>query len=112
MTGSPGFRRSEVRPGKRVRAYHGRGLGQLGVARRINHGNAGRADLAGLWVAGRRFSIERQAQDLAQRLVGILGGGHALPVADRQEEILLVLRERDGRAELSTATPLTVTPTH
>src|ERR1019366_276643 len=110
MSGGPGFRRGEVRPGKRVGAYHWRGLGELCVAWRIDHGNTRRADLAGLWIAGRRFAVERQTQNLAQRLVGILDGCHALTVADRQEEILAIGRECDRGAELSAATALAVAP--
>ena len=37
--------------------------------------------LPAIGLPGRRLAIQRQAQDLAERLVGVLGRRHALPVA-------------------------------
>ena len=71
------------------------------IARRIDQRHARRAGLAGHRIARRGLAVERQAQDLAELLVGILGGRHALAIADRQEQVLAVGREGDLRAELS-----------
>src|SRR5581483_7298815 len=51
----------------------------------------------------RRLAVDRQAKDLAELLIGILCRRHPLTLADREEQILAVGRERDLRAELTAA---------
>ena len=43
-----------------------------------------------LGLPGRGLAVERQPQDLAFRLIRILGRGHALAVANSEEQILAV----------------------
>ena len=68
---------------------------------RIDQGNGGSAGFAEVGIAGGGFAVQRQAQDLAFGLVRILGGGEALAVANREEQILAVGREGDLRAFLA-----------
>ena len=81
----PGFGRRQIGAGKGVGAYYLRGLGGFGVTGRIDQRNGGGAGLAEVGVARGGFAVQRQAQDLAYGLVRILGGGHALAVANSQE---------------------------
>ena len=76
------------------------------------NGQAGRARLARHRIARRGLAVERQPQDLADLGVRILRGRHALTIADRQEQILTVGRERDLRAELSAPALRHVAPQH
>src|ERR1035441_1546219 len=62
-----------------------RGLGGFGVTGRIDQGNGGSASFAEVGIARGWFAVQREAQDLAYGLVRILGGGHALAVANSQE---------------------------
>src|SRR4051794_23162050 len=101
MTAAPGLRRREIRFSKRVRADDRRGLGELSVTGRINQGDARCPRLACLWIARRRFAVERQAEDLPKFLVWILRWRHALAIADRQEQILTIRRKGNLRTELS-----------
>ncbi len=55
-------------------------------------------------ITRRWFAIQRQPQDLAYRLVRILGGGHALAIANSEEQILAVGRESDLTAILAALT--------
>ncbi len=105
VAGAPGLGRASGSAREGVGRDHRRGLGPLGVARRIDDRNGGRAPLARLRVAGGGLAVQGQAQDLAQRLVGILGRRHALALAHRQEQILLVRREGDRGAELAALAP-------
>ena len=66
----------------------------------IGDGDRRRADPAGPRIAGRRRAVERQVEDLADRLAGALGGREALPLARAQEQRLPVRSEGDDRAEL------------
>ena len=100
----------QVGAGKGVSAYDRGSLRGFGVRRRVDDGHSGRAGFACHGIAGGWFAIERQPQDLAERLVGILGRRHALPVANGEEEILAVGREGDLRAELSALASLAVAP--
>ena len=81
-------------------------------ARRIDQGNGGGAGFALHRIAGRGFAVQRQPQDLAFRLVGILGGGEALAVAHREEEVVAVRREGDLRACLAALAPGHLAPQH
>ncbi len=112
VAGAPGLRRRQVRPGEGVGPDHRRGLGRFRVGRRVDHRHARRADLSGHGVAGSRPAVQREVQDLAQRLVGILGGGEALTVADRQVQGPAVGREGDLRPELAALAALAVPPDH
>ena len=64
-------------------------------------GTLGGAGFSGHRIARRRLAVERQPQDLAKRLIGILRGRHALAIAARQEEVAAVRRKCDCRADLS-----------
>ena len=102
----------QVRAGEGVGADHRRGLRRFGIRGRIDDRHAGRAGLAGHRIARRGLAVQRQAQDLAQRLVGILGRRHALPVADGQEQVLAVRGKGDCGAELAALAALAVAPDH
>src|SRR5260221_2502298 len=81
----PGFRGREVGAGKGIAADHGRGLGGLGVLRRIDQRNLCRTGLAQVRLARGWLSLQRQVQDLAYGLVRVLGRSHALAVAGGPE---------------------------
>ena len=101
MSAGPGFSRREVGAWEGISAHHLRGLCGFGVTGRIDQGNGGRAGLAEVGIAGGGFAVQRQSQDLAFGLVWILGGGEALAVAHRQEQMLAVGREGDLPAFLA-----------
>ena len=112
VSGGPGLRRRQVRAGKGIRSHDGGGLRGFGILRRVDDGHTGRAGFAGHRIARGRLAIERQAQDLAEWLVGILGWRHALPVADGEEEIFAIRRKGDRCAELSALASLAIAPDH
>jgi hypothetical protein len=87
LDGRPCLCRRQVRTRKGIGADHRRGLSHFRIFRRIDHRHAGCAGLPCHRVAGRGFAVKRQAQDLAQWLIWILGGRHALSIANRQEQI-------------------------
>src|SRR5260370_39984620 len=63
-------------------------------------------------IAGGGFAIQRQSQDLAYGLVRILGRGHALAVADREEQIRAVGGESDLRTRPAAFAPGHLAPQH
>ncbi len=75
----------QVWSGEGVRSHHRGRLRRFGIRGRVNHRHARGAGLSRHGVAFGRFAIQRQAQNLAQRLVGILGRRHALPVPDTKK---------------------------
>src|SRR5207302_6481 len=108
----PGFSRRHVGSRKSIGADHLRGLGGFGVTGRIDQGNGGSAGLAEVGIAGGWLAVQREAQDLAYGLVRILGGGHTLAVADREEEIPAVGREGDRPSCLPAPTRGPLPPQH
>src|SRR5262249_19731745 len=110
MTAGPRLRRRQIRVGERVGADDRRGLGRFRIARRIDQESTERALLSGHRVAGSGLAVERQAQDLAERLVGILRGRHPLAIADRQKQVAAVGRKGDLGAELAAAALRHLTP--
>ena len=41
-------------------------------------------------IAGSRFAVQCQSQNLTDGLIGILGGRESLPIANRKEQILTI----------------------
>ena len=60
----------------------------------------------------RRLSVERQVQDLAERLAWILRRREALALAAAQEQRLAVRREGDDRSELPALPAGRIAPEH
>src|SRR6185437_785236 len=100
----------EVGAGKGVGPHHRGRLGRLRIRRRIDYWHSGGASLACHRIAGSQFAVKRQSQDFAEWLIGVLGGCHALPFANAEEEILAVGRKGDRRAELAASPSLAITP--
>src|SRR6476660_4574808 len=101
MAHGPGFSRRQVLRGEGIGADYLRGLGGFGVAGRVDEGDSASAGLAGVRIAGGRFTVQRQAKDLSNGLVWILGRREALAIANREEQILAIGREGDGAAFLA-----------
>ena len=112
MTHGPCLLQRQVRPRKGVHSHHGCGLRSFCILRWINHRHAGRANLPLHGIAFGRLPIQRQPQNLAQRLVRVLGRRHPLTIAHRQKQILAVRRKGDLRTKLSAFAPLPVAPNH
>src|SRR5580692_5989446 len=112
MSGAPGFRRRQVRSRERIGSYDWSSFRGFGISRRINHGHAGRTRFSGHGIAGSRLAIQRQAQDLAEWLVRILGRRHALPLANCKKQITAIRRKSDLAAELSALASLSIAPDH
>jgi len=109
MPGAPRLGRREVRPGPGKLATGSR-LGGFRVARRIGDRHHGRPQLACPGISGRRLSVERQVEDLAERLARVLRRREALPFARAQEQRLAVRRKCDDRAELPALTAGRIVP--
>src|SRR5665213_1684395 len=77
----PCLRWRQVRAGKGIRSDDWGCLCGYRILWRVNDGHSGRADLASHRIARGRFAIERQAQDLTEWLVRVLGWRKALPIA-------------------------------
>ena len=75
-------------------------------------GDGGGAGFAEVGIAGRGFAVEGQAQDLADWLVRVLSGGHALAVADGHKQILAVGGEGDLATGLTALTARHLAPQH
>jgi len=98
MAGAPGSDGRKVGAGERISADERRRFSCLGIGRRIDQRNAASTDLSCPWIAWRRLSVQRQPQDLAYRLIGILRGREALAIAHGEEERFAVRRKkRSGR---------------
>ena len=61
-------------PGNRIGADHRRGLGDFGILGRIDYGHTRRTRLARHRIARRRFAVQRQTQNFAERLLGSCAG--------------------------------------
>src|SRR5262249_23634515 len=109
-SGGPRFGRRQVGRGERVGADHFRLLRGLCVIGRIDQGHARRARLALHRIPRGWLAIERQTQDLAEHLIGILRRCKALTLTDCEIEILAVWRESDLSAELATLALWHLTP--
>src|SRR5690242_5442 len=108
----PCFSRRQVGSRKRIGGDYRRSFGGLGVTRRIDQGDGGRAGLSEVRITRRRFAVQREPQDLAFRLIRILSGSHALAIANRKEEIVAIGRECDGRAFLAALAARDLSPQH
>src|SRR5207253_240216 len=85
VAAGPRLRWRQIRSREVVRADHGCSFRGFRVARRIDQRNSGRASLAGHRITRRGLAVERQPQDLAEFLIRVLRGCHALPIADGEE---------------------------
>src|SRR5688572_5515260 len=112
MAGRPGFCWCEIRPLEGIRADDWRRLGQFRVPRRINQRHARGAGFSSHWITRSRLTVEREPQDLAERLIRILSGRHALSITGRKEQVLAVGRKRDRGAELAASPLRHLTPQH
>ncbi len=109
---APGLRRRQIRSREGVGSNHRCALGCLGVLRRLDDIDCGRASLPCHRIARSRLPIQRQVQDLAQWLIGILGRGHALAVAGTQKQGFAVGCKGDRSAKLPALAPLSIAPDH
>src|SRR5271163_1130026 len=82
VSAAPGLRRRQVGSGEGIGSDDWSSLGRFRILRWVDYGHAGRALLAGHRITFSRLAIQRQAQNLAQWLVGILSRRHALPIAN------------------------------